>query len=275
MTRACQISFVNGTFGFVNGETMHLCANYCKFIRLKLLAMTTTTQHTCQVSGKTMPTGDLVPLSALQETVLQLLLQDHPDMDIKGYVSKDLANQYRYRQVEQLLKDENGELRLIDQEVLKKLRASELFSHNIEDDVAVKLTFGQKIADHIAEFGGSWTFILSFLGFLVVWIFINAFILVTQPFDPYPFILLNLILSCVAALQAPVIMMSQNRQEAKDRLRSEHDYQINLKAELEIQQLHQKVDHLILKQGQRLMEIQEVQVALIQQILEQMPKGKQ
>ncbi len=237
--------------------------------------MTTTTQLTCQVSGKTMPAGDLVPLSALQETVLQLLLQDHPDIDTKGYVSKDLANQYRYKQVEQLLKDENGELRLIDQEVLKKLRASELFSHNIEADAAVKLTFGQKIADHIAEFGGSWTFILSFLGFLVVWIFINAFILVTQAFDPYPFILLNLILSCVAALQAPVIMMSQNRQEAKDRLRSEHDYQINLKAELEIQQLHQKVDHLILKQGQRLMEIQEIQVALMQQILEQIPKGKQ
>jgi uncharacterized membrane protein len=236
--------------------------------------MTSTTQHTCQVSGKTMPDSDLVPLSALQETVLQPLLQDHPNIDTKGYVSKDLANQYRYKQVEQLLKDENGELRLIDQEVLKKLRASELFSHNIEADVAVKLTFGQKIADHIAEFGGSWTFILSFLGFLVVWIFINAFILVTQAFDPYPFILLNLILSCVAALQAPVIMMSQNRQETKDRLRSEHDYQINLKAELEIQQLHEKVDHLILKQGQRLMEIQEVQVELMQQILEQLPKGK-
>lgn len=222
-----------------------------------------------------MPGSDVVPLSTLRETVLQLLLQDHPDIDTKGYVSKDVVNQYRYKYVEQLLKDENGELSKIDQEVLKKLRASELLSHNMKPDLEVETTFGQKIADHIAEFGGSWTFILSFLGFLMVWIFINAFILVTQAFDPYPFILLNLILSCVAALQAPVIMMSQNRQETKDRQRSEHDYQINLKAELEIQQLHEKVDHLILKQGQRLMEIQEVQVELMQQILEQMPKDKQ
>jgi len=237
--------------------------------------MTTTTQHTCQVSGKTMPGSDVVPLSTLRETVKQLLLQDHPHIDTKGYVSKDVVNQYRYKYVEQLLKDENGELSKIDQEVLKKLRASELLSRNIEPELEVETTFGQKIADHIAEFGGSWTFILSFLGFLMVWIFINAFILVTQAFDPYPFILLNLILSCVAAMQAPVIMMSQNRQETKDRQRSEHDYQINLKAELEIQQLHEKVDHLILKQGQRLMEIQEVQVELMQQILEQMPKSKQ
>jgi uncharacterized membrane protein len=236
--------------------------------------MTKIHQHNCEATGKVLPDIDLVPLSTLRETVLQLVLHDHPNININGYISKDTVNQYRYKHVEQMLKDENGELSALDKEVLKKLRNSKLFSRNIETELEVELTFGQKIADHIAEFGGSWTFILSFMAFLVVWIFINVFILVTHAFDPYPFILLNLILSCVAAMQAPVIMMSQNRQETKDRLRSEHDYQINLKAELEIQQLHEKVDHLILKQGQRLMEIQEVQVELMQQILEQLPKGK-
>lgn len=106
-------------------------------------------------------------------------------------------------------------------------------------------TLGQRLADRIAEFGGSWTFILSFLGFIVVWMVINLIQLLSAPFDPYPFILLNLVLSCLAALQAPVIMMSQNRQEAKDRLRSEHDYHINLKAEREVREIHEKLDYLI------------------------------
>lgn len=232
------------------------------------------TQHFCEITGKQMPDSKLIPINTLREPVTALLLKDHPSINLDSYVSKELVNQYRYKHVEQLLQDENGELSTLDKEVLDKINASELLSHNIEPELEEELTFGQKIADHIAEFGGSWTFILSFLGFLLIWIFINAFILVTRAFDPYPFILLNLILSCVAAMQAPVIMMSQNRQETKDRIRSEHDYQVNLKAELEIQQLHEKVDHLILKQGQRLMEIQEVQVELMQQILEQLPKGK-
>jgi uncharacterized membrane protein len=100
---------------------------------------------------------------------------------------------------------------------------------------------------------------------LILWIILNAAVLVQKPFDPYPFILLNLVLSCIAAIQAPVIMMSQNRQEAKDRLRSEYDYRVNLKAELEIRQLHEKMDHLLMTQWQRLLEIQEMQMELIEE----------
>ena len=105
-------------------------------------------------------------------------------------------------------------------------------------------TLGERMADRVAEFGGSWTFILLFAGFLVAWVLINAVVLATHPFDPYPFIFLNLILSMIAAVQAPIIMMSQNRQAAKDRDNAEHDYAVNLKAELEIMGLHEKLDEM-------------------------------
>ncbi len=128
------------------------------------------------------------------------------------------------------------------------------------------MTFGQRLADKVAEFGGSWNFILIFLGILVVWIVANSIALMRKPFDPYPYILLNLVLSCLAAIQAPVIMMSQNRQEAKDRMRSEHDYQVNLKAEIEIRNLSQKLDHLLHQEWQRLLEIQEIQTDLMREL---------
>ncbi|GAB3494483.1 DUF1003 domain-containing protein [Spirosoma knui] len=113
------------------------------------------------------------------------------------------------------------------------------------------LTFGQRVADQIADFGGSWTFILSFLGFIVLWMSLNAWWFTNRGFDPYPFILLNLVLSCLAALQAPVIMMSQNRQEERDRDRARRDYEINLKAEGEIRLLQEKVDMLLRREGCR------------------------
>lgn len=143
---------------------------------------------------------------------------------------------------------------------------------NIEDEELNNLTFGQKIADKVALFGGSWTFIISFFLFIAVWISSNVFFLNQKTFDPYPFILLNLILSCIAAVQAPIIMMSQNRQEEKDRVRAKKDYQINLKAELEIQKLHEKVDELMIQQHEKIMEIQQLQVALLKEILENQKK---
>jgi uncharacterized membrane protein len=138
-----------------------------------------------------------------------------------------------------------------------------------KDDIR---TFGQIIADKVASFGGSWTFIISFLIFILIWISSNAFILINKGFDPYPFILLNLILSCLAALQAPVIMMSQNRQEEKDRERAKKDYMINLKSEVEIRLLDEKLDHLIIKQQQELIEIQKVQIEMMNDILDKIEK---
>ncbi|HXE91989.1 MAG TPA: DUF1003 domain-containing protein [Terriglobales bacterium] len=117
-------------------------------------------------------------------------------------------------------------------------------TRNANEEEEERMTVGERIADRVASFGGSWTFILIFGAFLIGWMFLNAFILASRAFDPFPFILLNLALSTIAALQAPVIMMSQNRQSAKDRLKADLDYQINLKAELEVAQLHSKIDRI-------------------------------
>lgn len=165
-----------------------------------------------------------------------------------------------------------GELTDMEQKVIDSLNRKSLLAENFKDEDNKKGTLGQRVADKVASFGGSWTFIISFVVFLLIWIASNAFLLMNKGFDPYPFILLNLILSCIAALQAPVIMMSQNRQEEKDRDRAKNDYMVNLKSELEIRTLHEKLDHLILHQEQSLIEIQKVQIDMMNDILKRVDK---
>ena len=162
-----------------------------------------------------------------------------------------------------ILESERGELSSLEHEVIRSLREHEILSTNIDARYEKKWNFGERLADRIAAFGGSWAFLIAFGLFLVAWVSMNSLVLLWKPLDPYPFIFLNLILSCLAAIQAPVIMMSQNRQEAKDRIRSGHDYQINLKAELEIRHLHEKMDHLLSHQWERLVRIQELQIELL------------
>ncbi|MCA9081996.1 MAG: DUF1003 domain-containing protein, partial [Planctomycetaceae bacterium] len=149
---------------------------------------------------------------------------------------------------------------------LESLRQHDILVQNIEATLDERLSFGEQLADQVASFGGSWTFILCFGGVLILWIAVNSIAMLGKAFDPFPYILLNLVLSCLAAIQAPVIMMSQNRQEAKDRLRAENDYRVNLKAELEIRHLHSKIDLLLTHQWQRLMEIQQVQTDLLEEL---------
>ena len=129
-------------------------------------------------------------------------------------------------------------------------------------------TFGERVADGVARLGGSWTFIGMFMVFLGVWVTTNVWLLRAHPFDPYPFIFLNLLLSMLAALQAPVIMMSQNRHAERDREAAEHDYQVNLKAELEIMALHDKLDQLRVEQLEKILEAQSRQITLLQQLIE-------
>ena len=169
------------------------------------------------------------------------------------------------QQPRRLLGRERGELTDLDRQVADSLANHETLAENTEDTYADTRTLGERLADKIADFGGSWTFILIFLAVLGIWMAINAAEGEAKAFDPYPFILLNLVLSCVAALQAPVIMMSQKRQEEKDRLRAENDYRVNLKAELEIRHLHEKMDYMISKQWQRLTEIQQIQLEIMQE----------
>ena len=165
-----------------------------------------------------------------------------------------------------MLEEEKGELTELDRSVLQSFSDNEILTRNLEAEYKENLKTSDRLADKIAAYGGSWKFIITFAVILVIWIIINSVVLLMRPFDPYPFILLNLVLSCLAAIQAPVIMMSQNRQEAKDRARSEHDYQINLKAELEIRNLHQKIDHLLTHQWERLVQIQQVQLEMMEEL---------
>jgi uncharacterized membrane protein len=183
-----------------------------------------------------------------------------------GWICSDDLQKFRHEYVRTLLEAEKGELTVLDKEVLESLSQQEILSRNPDDELQTALTPGQRLADRIAAVGGSWRFITGFVVVLFVWISINSIALLSRPFDPYPYILLNLVLSCLAAIQAPVIMMSQNRQESRDRLHAMRDYQVNLKAELEIRHLHQKLDHLLSHQWERLVEIQDIQMELINEI---------
>lgn len=164
-----------------------------------------------------------------------------------------------------VLERDRLELIRLEEAVEEAFRQHRQEEHDPSDALDDNLTFGQKLSDRVAEFGGSWTFLIAFAFVLACWVTFNV-LAVTLRFDPYPFILLNLLLSCLAAVQAPVIMMSQNRKEAKDRLRAQHDYRVNLKAELEIRELHDKMDHLLYRQMQRLLEIQRLQVELLSEL---------
>ncbi len=228
----------------------------------------TASQGICAVTGKSQPVSKLLVLRALRPNIAQTLRNRHPELADDSQVSADAVNAARLEYMRHLLETQVGDLTKLDEEVVESLHKHEVLSERplSETEEVQNLTFGQRLADKIADFGGSWTFILSFCFFLVLWIVINAGVLLRQPFDPYPFILLNLMLSFLASLQAPVIMMSQNRQEARDRQHAEGDYKINLKAELEIRHLHEKMDYLLHQHATKLMEVQQIQLDLLREL---------
>jgi len=213
------------------------------------------------VQGKDIRTG-----------IFNLIKSEFPECDLDSYISIDELNKYRRLYLTSLINLEKGELKVIDNDVVEAIKNNSILSENIQDEAEGKLTLGQRIADKIAVFGGSWTFIISFFSFIFAWILINVIAIFSKPFDPYPFILLNLILSCLASIQAPIIMMSQNRREQKDRIRGEHDYKINLKAELEIKLLSEKIDHLLVHQNKKLLEIQELQTDYLEDLMNKLKR---
>jgi uncharacterized membrane protein len=225
---------------------------------------------TSHLSNKELNPDDACQGRQIRQGVLQLIRKDHPTFTDESYISTEELADYRKLYLRKLVSKESGDLDKLESDVLKSITNNKILSENIEETIDEQFTFGQRIADKIATFGGSWTFILTFFFLLLCWISINVVVLSSEPFDPYPFILLNLILSCLAAIQAPVIMMSQNRKEAKDRARNEHDYKINLKAELEIRLLHEKLDHLMIHQNKKLLEIQELQSDYLEEISNQL-----
>jgi uncharacterized membrane protein len=216
--------------------------------------------------------GEDVNAAYLREPIFNLIKHDYPDFNEDCHISLAELNRYRRLYMASLISQEKGELEDLDQDVMTAIRNNSLLSENIETQIEGKLTAGQRLADNIASFGGSWTFIVIFFAFILTWMAINIYILATKPFDPNPFILLNLILSCIAAIQAPIIMMSQNRQEQKDRQRSEQDYNVNLKAELEIKLLSEKIDHLIVHQNKKLLEIQELQTDYLEDLMNEIKR---
>lgn len=215
------------------------------------------------------PLSERISGHAIQNPILGLIKADHPDFTSDDYIAISELNVYREKYISNYLLTEIGELSDLQQHVIGSLKEDTSLVSAVEDEIESR-TFGQIVADKVAVFGGSWTFIICFVVFIFFWICLNTFIYFNKGFDPYPFILLNLILSCVAAFQAPVIMMSQNRQEEKDRERAKKDYMINLKSELEVRMLHDKLDHLIQHQQHELIEIQKVQIEMMNDILSRM-----
>ncbi len=226
----------------------------------------------CAVCGEDRDEHEGKPLDLVNHPVDDLIRRDHPNLEGAAQVCLSCRNRYRTTYVRDVISTDRGELSAIEHQVLRSLEQRELLARNINPEFDRALTLGERVADRVAEFGGSWTFIGIFALVLAGWILLNSTAAAAKTFDPYPYILLNLVLSCLAAIQAPVIMMSQNRQEAKDRLRAEHDYQVNLKAEIEIRQLHIKLDQLLSNQWHRLLEIQRVQMELIEDLAER-PKS--
>ena len=221
---------------------------------------------TCQICGRAFLPQNGAIGDNVRPSLAEFIKSQRPDWDPHKFICFADLGAFRRDYVKDTLECEIGELTALDHEVVESLRQHEVLTENIEKQFERKLTFGERLSDKIASFGGSWRFIILFGSVLFAWIAFNALLLANRSFDPYPFILLNLILSCLAAIQAPIIMMSQNRSEARDRLRAENDYKVNLKAELEIRHLHEKIDHLLRKQYNRLFEIQQIQIELLEEI---------
>lgn len=216
-------------------------------------------QLRCALTGRDMARKNLVNIDTVRPSLAERIRVDYPGLAHDALISRSELARYRALYVQDLLRDESGDVSEIERSVAESLANHETLAENVEEQYQEDRTFGEVLSDHLASFGGSWAFLIAFAFFLAIWMAINIHE-GDKAFDVYPFILLNLILSTLAAIQAPIIMMSQKRTEAKDRLRALNDYKVNLKAELEIRHLHEKIDHLINKQWQRLAEIQQLQL---------------
>jgi len=232
-------------------------------------------ESTCCVCKKAFSKNQLISGYGIRHELEELIKIEHPEWTDECNICPEDLNRFRRTYVQNLITEERGKIESLELEVVNSIHDSELLAVNPIKTYTEKTSLGDNIADRVAKFGGSWRFIITFFSILLVWILANTIVLLNRAFDPYPFILMNLILSCIAAIQAPIIMMSQNRQETKDRIRSENDYKVNLKAEIEIRTLHEKVDHLLLDQWARLMKTQEVQLEMLEDLNKEIKKLKE
>jgi uncharacterized membrane protein len=226
------------------------------------------------LSKDSFPFSQKVEARFISGSLLTFIQVDRKEFSDISLLSLSELSTYWVKFISSKLEGQMGEFSSLENAVIGTLTNGTKISTFAQSQENSNLSTGQKMADRVVVFGGSWTFILSFAFFLFIWIVLNTAFLMNKGFDPYPFIFLNLILSCIAALQAPIIMMSQNRQEEKDRERSKLDYMINLKSELEIRTLHEKIDHLIIHQHRDLFEIQQIQIEIMKDIAQSLRNDK-
>jgi uncharacterized membrane protein len=225
----------------------------------------------CQICGENKKKTDLESAELIHASIANVIIKKHPTWSPEGYICHRDLNQFRIDYVREVLEKEKNECASFKETDKYSVIEGDHLPKNINVEFEKELTFGEHLADKIAGFAGSWTFIAAFAGIIFLWVTLNTYILLSRPFDPYPYILLNLFLSILTAVQAPVIIMSQNRQEMRDRLHAERDYQVSIHTELEIHRLHKKIDYLMMSQGQRLMEIQNIQVELMEELARKAP----
>ncbi len=229
---------------------------------------------TSAISRKSFPVSMQVKFHSVDNLILEIIHQKYPEFSAGDSLSIHELNEFRRDYITSKIIAEFGAVNQLKQQVIDSIQSDSLVSADDAQTDETQLSWAQQLSDKVAAFGGSWTFIIAFLVGMLLWMSINTFWFFHVTFDPFPFIFLNLILSCIAALQAPIIMMSQNRQEEKDRERAKKDFRVNLKSELEIRLLHNKLDHLMMHQQQELIEIQKIQMDMLNDILVQMKHTK-
>ena len=221
----------------------------------------------CALCGYVGRRGAFVRAESIRPQIAEHVARHHaPRWTGSGHICRRCLNAERVAYVTERLREEKGALSSVEATVAEKAGQHLLIARNIDEEFERGATIGQRAADVVARVGGSWSFVTGFMVVLVVWMALNSFVLARPTFDPYPYILLNLVLSCLAALQATIIMMSQNRQGERDRVESKHDYETDLKAEIEIASLHDKVDHLLHAQWERMVELQQMQIELLTEL---------
>ena len=220
----------------------------------------------CQICGETKSRHHSVAGALVQPNVEALIRKRKPEWSTDGFICGQCLNQFRTEFVREDMEKDRGELSQIEHDVLESLHENETIVEDLNRQFDESLGFGDRLADRVAAIGGSWGFVIGFGTVLLIWIIINTVVLMSGAFDPYPFILLNLFLSMLAAIQAPIIMMSQNRSAARDRQQAENDFKTNLKAELEVRAIGQKLDELLHNHWARLMELQEMQMQMMQDV---------
>jgi len=225
----------------------------------------------CQICGELQAKTGLVHGGSVQASVAEFITKEYPAWSPGGYICRADLNRFRKRYIQEEVEKEREKCASLRGTVDNDLNVEDHLPGNDNTEYEGKLTFGERLADSIAGFAGSWAFIGAFAGLIFLWVALNTFILLWRPFDPYPYILLNLFLSMLAAVQAPVIIMSQNRQEIRDRLHAERDYQVSIHSDREIHLLHRKMDHLMAIQGQKLLEIQQLQLDLMDDLATRTP----